>query len=947
MDSIIVRGAREHNLKNIDVVIPRNQFVVITGVSGSGKSSLAFDTIFAEGQRRYVESLSAYARQFLEQMEKPDVDSIEGLSPAISIEQKTTSKNPRSTVGTLTEIYDYLRLLYASVGTPHCVECGREIRPQSVQQMVDHLKELPERTRFVVLAPYIQGKKGEYRKQMQQMVKEGFTRAIVDGEMVELSDPPTLDKKKKHDIDIVIDRLVMKEGIDQRLTDSIETALRVGKGLIRIQYVDEDRVELLSQNYACPDCGISVSEITPRLFSFNSPFGACSDCSGLGRLLEVDLRKLIPDDTLSINDGAIALWNENSSNWRLRQIEQLAKHLKFRLTTAWNKLNEKVQQTILYGSDEEIQFKYSGKKSTYSYEGSFEGLVPMLERRYREADSDDFREEVEKFMSAQACSSCHGRRLRPEALAVTVEGKSIGEVVQWPLSEARTFFQQISLRERDEAIAGKILKEIRDRLHFLNEVGVGYLSLERGAATLSGGEAQRIRLATQIGSKLMGVLYVLDEPSIGLHQRDNRRLIDAMIGLRDLGNTVIVVEHDEETIESADHVIDLGPRAGEHGGEIVAEGSMDDIMRYERSLTGEYLRGSREIPVPRERRSPDNGSITISGASENNLKAIDVEIPLGLMVAVSGVSGSGKSTLVNEILYKSVAREFYRSLALPGEHDSIEGIEALDKIINIDQSPIGRTPRSNPATYTGVFTEIRSLMSQTTEARMRGYKPGRFSFNVKGGRCEACKGDGQIKIEMHFLPDIYVTCDVCAGRRYNRETMQVLYKGHSIADILEMTVEQASEVFQNIPKINRTLSTLNEVGLGYIRLGQPATTLSGGEAQRVKLSKELAKRATGRTLYIFDEPTTGLHFDDVAKLLQLIHGLVDRGNSVVIIEHNLDVLKTADYLIDLGPEGGAGGGRIVAAGTPEEVAATEGSWTGQWLKKVLDQRADERKAVAQ
>jgi excinuclease ABC subunit A len=935
MDSIIVRGAREHNLKNIDVVIPRNQFVVITGVSGSGKSSLAFDTIFAEGQRRYVESLSSYARQFLEQMEKPDVDSIEGLSPAISIEQKTTSKNPRSTVGTLTEIYDYLRLLYASIGTPHCVGCGRQIRPQTVQQMVDYLSELPDTTRFILLAPYVQGKKGEYRKQMQQMVKEGFTRAIVDGEMVELADPPLLDKKKKHDIDIVIDRLVMKPGMETRLADSLETALRVGKGLVRVRYVDEGREEMLSQNYACPECGISLSEITPRLFSFNSPFGACPECSGLGRLREVDVRKLVPNEDRSIADGAIALWSETSSNWRLRQIEQLARHMKFRLSQKWRNLPEEVRNTILYGSDEEIRFQYSGKKSTYSYEGNFEGLVPMLERKYREADSDDLREEVERFMSSAPCSACGGKRLRPEALAVTVSGRSIGEVVGWPLVEARAFFEVLELEGREEAIAGKILKEIRDRLRFLNEVGVGYLALDRGAATLSGGEAQRIRLATQIGSKLMGVLYVLDEPSIGLHQRDNRRLIDAMLGLRDLGNTIIVVEHDEETIASADHVIDLGPRAGEHGGEIVAEGEMSDILRYERSLTGAYLRGARSIALPPRRRIPQNGSIHIVGARENNLRAIDVEIPLGVFVAVSGVSGSGKSTLVNDILYRAVAREFYGSIAVPGVHDRIEGLEAIDKVINIDQSPIGRTPRSNTATYTGLFTHIRDLMAQTPEARMRGYKPGRFSFNVKGGRCEACRGDGQIKIEMHFLPDIYVTCDVCGGKRYNRETLQVTYKGHSIADILDMTVEHAMEVFQNVPRIHRILSTVNEVGLSYIRLGQPATTLSGGEAQRVKLSKELAKRATGRTLYIFDEPTTGLHFDDVDKLLHLIHGLVDRGNSVVVIEHNLEVLKTADHIIDLGPEGGDGGGKIVATGTPEEIVRVGSSWTGQWLERVL------------
>ena len=936
MDSIVIRGAREHNLKNIDVVVPRNKFVVITGVSGSGKSSLAFDTIFAEGQRRYVESLSAYARQFLEQMEKPDVDSIEGLSPAISIEQRTTSRNPRSTVGTVTEIYDYLRLLYASIGVPHCTNCGQEIRPQTIQQMVDRLAKLPTGTKFTVLAPYIRGKKGEYRKQMLQMVKEGFTRAIVDGEMIELSDPPALDKQKKHTIDVVIDRLVVKEGIAQRLADSLETATRVSKGLVKILYAQDNREELLSQNYACPGCGISIGEITPRLFSFNSPYGACQRCSGLGVLLEIDEKKIVPDPKKSIEGGAIAIWKEGADNWRLKQIGTLAKHYKFSLTTPWEKLPERARNCILYGSEDKIKFEFNGSDSSYHYTGSYEGVVPMLQRRYTESDSDDMREEIERFMTPKKCPDCGGKRLKPEALAVTVAGRSIDKVVSLQLKEAEPFFRTIALTQREEAIAGKILKEVRDRLGFLNAVGVGYLSLDRNGATLSGGEGQRIRLATQIGSKLMGVLYVLDEPSIGLHQRDNRKLVESLLELRDLGNTVIVVEHDEETIATADHVIDLGPRAGVHGGEIVAEGSVKEIETFPSSLTAKYLRGDLRIEIPPRRRTLGINKLVIRGARQNNLKNIDVTIPLGLFVAVSGVSGSGKSTLVNDILYKALSRHFYDSPDSPGDHDRIEGLEQIDKVIDIDQSPIGRTPRSNPATYTQLFTEIRNLMSQTPEARMRGYGPGRFSFNVKGGRCEACKGDGQIKIEMHFLPDIYVTCDVCGGKRYNRETLQVTYKGSSIAEILDMTVEQALDVFRNIPKIFNILHTLDEVGLGYIKLGQSSTTLSGGEAQRVKLAKELAKRATGRTLYILDEPTTGLHFDDVAKLLHLMHGLVDRGNTVVVIEHNLDVIKTADHVIDLGPEGGDEGGRILATGTPEDIARVKGSATGQYLRKVLE-----------
>ncbi|HYI12873.1 MAG TPA: excinuclease ABC subunit UvrA [Thermoanaerobaculia bacterium] len=935
MDSIVIRGAREHNLKNIDVVVPRNKFVVITGVSGSGKSSLAFDTIFAEGQRRYVESLSAYARQFLEQMEKPDVDSIEGLSPAISIEQRTTSRNPRSTVGTVTEIYDYLRLLYASIGTPHCTSCGQEIRPQTIQQMVDRLLALPNGTKFTILAPYVRGKKGEYRKQMLQMVKEGFTHGIVNGEEVELSSPPTLDKQKKHTIDIRIDRIVVKEGIAQRLADSLETATRVTKGLVKILYQEDKREELMSQSYACPDCGVSIGEITPRLFSFNSPYGACSGCSGLGMLLEIDERKIVPDTGKSIEEGAIALWKEGSENWRLKQIHTLAAHYKFKLSTPWWKLPEKARNAILHGSEDKIRFEFQGSDSAYAYNGTYEGIVPMLDRRYKESESDDMREEIERFMTPKKCPECGGRRLKPEALSVTVAGRPIDKVVALQLGAADVFFRDVQLTSREEAIAGKILKEVRDRLGFLCAVGVGYLTLDRNAATLSGGEAQRIRLATQIGSKLMGVLYVLDEPSIGLHQRDNRKLIDSLLELRDLGNTVIVVEHDEETIETADHIIDLGPRAGVHGGELVAEGTLAQVKTFPKSLTAQYLRGEARIEVPEVRRPIGENKLVIRGARQNNLKNLDVEIPLGVFIAVTGVSGSGKSTLVNDILYKALSHHFYDALDTPGEHDRIDGLELIDKVIDIDQSPIGRTPRSNPATYTQLFGEIRNLMAATPEARMRGYGPGRFSFNVKGGRCEACKGDGQIKIEMHFMPDIYVKCDVCGGKRYNRETLEVKFKGYSIAEILAMTVEQSIEVFRNVPKIYNILRTLDEVGLGYITLGQSSTTLSGGEAQRVKLAKELAKRATGKTLYILDEPTTGLHFDDVHKLLHLMHGLVDRGNTVVVIEHNLDVIKTADHVLDLGPEGGDGGGKVIAKGTPEEIAKVKSSPTGYYLAKVL------------
>jgi excinuclease ABC subunit A len=935
MDSISVRGAREHNLKNVNLEIPRNKLVVITGVSGSGKSSLAFDTLFAEGQRRYVESLSSYARQFLQQMEKPDVDSIEGLSPAISIEQKSVSKNPRSTVGTVTEIHDYLRLLYASVGIPHCPSCGATIRPQTVQQMVDRVLELPEGTRLVIYAPYVRGKKGEYKKQLQQMAREGFLRARIDGQMVELAgEPPNLDKQKKHSIDIVIDRIVVKPGIEKRLADSIETALKVAGGLVVL--APEGAVEeTLSQNYSCSECGTSLTEITPRLFSFNSPYGACPTCSGLGTLMGVDPDKVVPDPERSILAGAVAPWPEGSKSWRLKMVDTLSKAMGFSLSTPWKKLPAEARRVILQGSgDEELSFNLSGKKSSYSWTGKFEGVIPMLERRYKETDSPTIRAEIEKFMSVRLCPTCEGRRLRPEALAVTMHGKAIDELSRLAVSDLRAWMGVLPLDKRERAIAEKVVTEIQDRLSFLDDVGVGYLTLDRSSATLSGGESQRIRLATQIGSKLMGVLYVLDEPSIGLHQRDNARLLATLQGMRDLGNSVLVVEHDEETIRAADWVIDLGPGAGVHGGEVVAEGTVKQIEATPESLTGKYLTGALEVTVP-ERRREGRGELVIEGARQNNLKNLDVEFPIGAFTVVTGVSGSGKSTLVNDILHKALARHFYRASDKPGEHTRITGLDQLDKVIAIDQSPIGRTPRSNPATYTNVFNPIRNLMAMTPEARMRGYGPGRFSFNVPGGRCEACKGDGQIKIEMHFLPDIYVTCEVCGGKRYDRETLAVRYKGLNIAEILDLPVDQAHELFRNLPSIARVLETLCEVGLGYIRLGQPATTLSGGEAQRVKLSRELCKRSTGRTLYLLDEPTTGLHFDDVGKLLKLLHRLVELGNTVVVIEHNLDVIKTADWVIDLGPEGGAGGGQLLAEGTPEEVAAVAESYTGRYLRQVL------------
>ena len=936
MKNIVVRGARENNLKNISIEIPRNRLVVITGVSGSGKSSLAFDTLYAEGQRRYVESLSAYARQFLQQMEKPDVDSIEGLSPAISIEQKSVSRNPRSTVGTATEIYDYMRLLFSSVGTPHCTKCGREIRPQTIQQMVDRILALPEKSRVVLYAPYIRGRKGEYKKQLAQMAKDGFVRARIDGEMVALGDGPLeLDKKKKHSIDIVIDRLVIRPGLESRLASSLETALKVSGGLV-IVAPSGVAEETLSQDYSCASCGTNLAEIKPRLFSFNSPYGACATCSGLGTIMAVDEDRVIADPERSIDAGAIAPWPASGKSWRMRMIRTLAKEMNFSLDRPWNKLPKKAREVILYGSgDHELTFELSGKKSSYKWTGAYEGIIPVLERRHKETDSVSVRAEIEKYMAIHSCPGCDGRRLRPEALAVKVSGRSIDQLCEQTVDELGEFFADLDLDRRQHTIAGKVVQEIQDRVGFLRAVGVGYLSLARSSGTLSGGESQRIRLATQIGSKLMGVLYVLDEPSIGLHQRDNARLMRTLKGMRDLGNSVLVVEHDEETIRAADWVIDLGPGAGVHGGEVVAQGTPQEIEAHPESLTGRYLRGDLEVPMPEKRQSPGERKLVVTGARQNNLKNLTVEFPLGLFIVVTGVSGSGKSSLVNDILYRALAQRFYRAQERVGEHTRIAGLEHLDKVIAIDQSPIGRTPRSNPATYTNVFQHIRALMAKTPEARMRGYKPGRFSFNVKGGRCEACKGDGRIKIEMHFLPDIYVTCEICGAKRYGRETLEVRYKGKNIAEILDMPVEEASEFFRNLPSVARILGTLNEVGLGYIRLGQPATTLSGGEAQRVKLARELCKRATGRTLYLLDEPTTGLHFDDVGKLLRLLHRLVEAGNTVVVIEHNLEVIKTADWVLDLGPEGGHEGGYLVAAGTPEDVAKVEASYTGQFLRKAL------------
>ncbi len=933
-ESIKIKGACEHNLKCIDVEIPRDRLVVITGLSGSGKSTLAFDTIYAEGQRRYVESLSAYARQFLEQMEKPDVESIEGLSPAISIEQKTTSKNPRSTVGTVTEIYDYLRLLFARVGRPHCHGCGKPIAAQTVSQMVDRLSALPEGTRVQLLAPMIRGRKGEYKKELQQLRKEGFTRVVVDGVQRELADEIELDKKKKHDIEIVVDRVVIKEGIARRLADSLETALGHADGLVVAQIVDGDRLTF-SEKFACTDCGISYPEIAPRMFSFNNPYGACPDCTGLGTRMYFDADLVVPNPDLSIREGAIAPWEKRLSGWYHLILEALAKAYTFSITTPFKDLPSKPREVILHGSRGElVEFWWEEQGRRHTYRKEFEGVLGNLERRYRETESDTAREELEKYMNVMPCPTCNGARLKKEALHILVGDNNIRQVTALPIRDCLTYFDTLVLTDKEQGIARRILKEIRERLGFLVNVGLDYLSLDRSSGTLSGGEGQRIRLATQIGSSLVGVLYILDEPSIGLHQRDNERLLSTLRHLRDIGNTVLVVEHDEDTILAADHVLDMGPGAGVHGGEVVAQGTPQEIMANPASLTGKYLSGALTIPVPKKRRRPER-QLAIIGASENNLKGIDVEIPLGVMTCVTGVSGSGKSTLVIDTLHKVLCQRLYKSREKAGAHRDIRGIEHLDKVINIDQSPIGRTPRSNPATYTGLFGDIRDLFAGLPESKLRGYKPGRYSFNVKGGRCEACAGDGILKIEMHFLPDVFVTCDVCQGARYNRETLEVLYKGKSIADVLGMTVEQALEFLGAIPKIKNKLKTLMEVGLGYITLGQSATTLSGGEAQRVKLAKELSRRATGRTIYILDEPTTGLHFADIAKLLEVLHRLVDTGNTVVIIEHNLDVIKTADWLIDLGPEGGDRGGEIVACGTPEQVARVTKSYTGTFLRKLL------------
>ncbi|MGE3259454.1 MAG: excinuclease ABC subunit UvrA [Geobacter sp.] len=931
---ITIKGACEHNLKCIDVAIPRDKLVVITGLSGSGKSTLAFDTIYAEGQRRYVESLSAYARQFLEQMEKPDVESIEGLSPAISIEQKTTSRNPRSTVGTVTEIYDYLRLLFARIGQPHCHECGKPITAQTVSQMVDRIMALPAGTKLQLLAPMIRGRKGEYKKELQQLRKEGFTRVLVDGVALELSDDIEMDKKKKHDIEIVVDRVVVKEGIERRLADSLETALGHADGLVVAQIVDGERLTF-SEKFACTDCGISYPEIAPRMFSFNNPYGACPDCTGLGTRMYFDAELVVPNPDLSIREGAIAPWEKRLSGWYHLTLEALAKAFKFDITTPFKELPPKAQEVILHGSrGEQVEFWWEEHGRRHTYHKEFEGVLNNLERRYRETDSDATREELEKYMNVMPCPTCHGARLKKEALHILVGGQNIQQVTALPIRDCLTFFDALVLTEKEQEIARRILKEIRERLGFLVNVGLDYLSLDRTSGTLSGGEGQRIRLATQIGSSLVGVLYILDEPSIGLHQRDNERLLGTLRHLRDIGNTVLVVEHDEDTILAADHVLDMGPGAGVHGGEVVAQGTPQEIMADPASLTGRYLSGELSIAVPKKRRKPER-HIGVIGATENNLKGIDVEIPLGVMTCVTGVSGSGKSTLVIDTLHKVLSQRLYRSREKAGAVQEIRGLEHLDKVINIDQSPIGRTPRSNPATYTGVFGDIRDLFANLPESKLRGYKPGRYSFNVKGGRCEACSGDGILKIEMHFLPDVFVTCDVCHGARYNRETLEVHYKGKSIADVLGMTVEQALEFLGAIPRIKNKLKTLVEVGLGYITLGQSATTLSGGEAQRVKLAKELSRRATGRTIYILDEPTTGLHFADIAKLLDVLHRLVDAGNTIVIIEHNLDVIKTADWIIDLGPEGGDRGGQIVAAGTPEQVAKVTKSYTGKFLRKLL------------
>jgi len=944
-DALIVRGAREHNLKNIDVELPRNALVVFTGLSGSGKSSLAFDTIYAEGQRRYVESLSAYARQFLGLMDKPDVDAIEGLSPAISIEQKTAGANPRSTVGTITEVYDYLRLLWARTGTPHCPNDGTPVERQSASQITDLVLEWPEGTKIEVLAPLVRGRKGEFRDVFEAMRKQGFVRARINGETYDLSDVPKLNRRQNHDIAVVVDRLVVRASDRPRLADSIETALKAAEGVVEVvRQTGSPRSRLFSERYACPKCGLSLPELEPRQFSFNSPYGACPDCSGLGTRREVNAELVLGDHSLSILEGVVLPWGEPSGYLKKVVLPALAKTYKFDLNAPWRDLGPAVQKTLLKGAPgKTITYQYDSERWHGSYESGWKGVLDHVEKRYRETSSDAVREQLEQYMVEQACPTCGGKRLKPESLSVLVAGQSIGDVVALPVREALDFFSKIPLRGPakpglDPEIARPILKEVNDRLRFLVDVGLDYLTLNRSAATLSGGEAQRIRLATQIGSRLVGVLYILDEPSIGLHQRDNARLLATLKELRDLGNTVLVVEHDEETIRSADYVVDLGPRAGRHGGEVVAAGLLDDVLRHRESLTARYLRGELRIPVPpasRRRIAVAERMLRVVGARHHNLKDLTVEFPLGLFVAVTGVSGSGKSTLVTDILYQALARHFYRAKVVPGAHERIEGLDHVDKVIDIDQSPIGRTPRSNPATYTGLFTPIRELFTYLPESKLRGYGPGRFSFNVKGGRCEACQGDGLVKVEMHFLPDVYVPCEVCKGRRYNRETLEVRYKGKSIADVLDLTVADALDFFEHQPRIRTKLELLNDVGLGYIHLGQSATTLSGGEAQRVKLATELAKRDTGRTLYILDEPTTGLHFEDVRLLLEVLHRLVDKGNTVVVIEHNLDVVKTADWVIDLGPEGGELGGRVVAEGPPERIAQTKASHTGQFLRKVL------------
>ena len=936
---IKIRGANEHNLKNINLDIPRNELVVLTGLSGSGKSSLAFDTIYAEGQRRYMESLSSYARQFLGQMEKPDVESIEGLSPAISIDQKSTNRNPRSTVGTVTEIYDYFRLLYARIGIPHCPKCGKEIKKQTVDQMVDQIMELPEKTKIQLLAPVVRGRKGTHAKVLDRAKKSGYVRVRIDGNMYELSEEISLDKNIKHNIEIIVDRLVVKEGIEKRLTDSVENVLHLAEGLMVVDVIGGEPINF-SQSFSCPDCGISIDEIEPRSFSFNNPFGACPECFGLGYKMEFDEDLMIPDKKLSIMEGAIAVmgWQSctDKKSFTYAILDALSKEYKFSLDVPFKDYPKKIHDVLIHGTGgKEIKVHYRGQRGEGVYDVAFDGLIKNVERRYRETSSETMKAEYEEFMRITPCHECHGQRLKPEALAVTVGDKNIAEVTALSVEKLQKFLEGLELNQQQMLIGGQILKEIKARTQFLMDVGLEYLTLARATGSLSGGEAQRIRLATQIGSGLVGVAYILDEPSIGLHQRDNDKLLNTLKHLRDLGNSVIVVEHDEDTMLEADYIVDIGPGAGEHGGEVVAEGTAKQIMKNKNSLTGAYLKGSIRIPVPEKRAEP-TGWLKITGARENNLKNVDVDIPLGVMTCVTGVSGSGKSSLINEILYKRLARELNRARTIPGKHDDIQGIEALDKVIDIDQSPIGRTPRSNPATYTGVFDLIRDLFASTADAKARGYKKGRFSFNVKGGRCEACAGDGILKIEMHFLPDVYVPCEVCHGKRYNRETLEVKYKGKNIYDVLNMTVEEALEFFEHIPSIRRKMETLNDVGLSYIRLGQPSTQLSGGEAQRIKLAAELSKRSTGKTIYILDEPTTGLHFADVHKLTEILHRLAADGNTVVVIEHNLDVIKTADYIIDMGPEGGDGGGTVIAQGTPEEVAENPVSYTGKYIRKMLD-----------